>query len=121
MKGITYWAKKLKSEIYILYYASRDPRVSWLTKLFIALLVAYILSPVDLIPDFIPVLGYLDDLIIVPVGITIALRMIPEPVVTEAKAKAGHLVRKAKSWAGAAIVIAIWFLVLALAYKFLLT
>jgi uncharacterized membrane protein YkvA (DUF1232 family) len=77
------WAGRLKSETYALYLAYRHPGVRWYAKLFAACVVAYALSPIDLIPDFIPVLGYLYDLIIVPLGIAIAVRMIPAGVMEE--------------------------------------
>jgi uncharacterized membrane protein YkvA (DUF1232 family) len=67
------WAKKLKKQIFILYLAYKDKRVTWYAKLFTACVVAYAFSPIDLIPDFIPILGYLDDIILVPLGITLAL------------------------------------------------
>ena len=70
-------ARRLKEEIYALYLAYRDPRVPWYARLFAAGVVAYAFSPIDLIPDFIPVLGFPDDLILVPLGVVLALRMIP--------------------------------------------
>ena len=74
------WAKNLKRQIFILYFAYKDERVPWYAKLFTACVVAYAFSPIDLIPDFIPILGYLDDVIIVPLGIMFALKMIPKNV-----------------------------------------
>lgn len=82
----TYWqqrVKYLKIEIQALLLAYRDPRVPWYAKVVTAGVVAYTLSPIDIIPDFIPILGYLDDLILVPLGIALALRLIPEAVLTE--------------------------------------
>ena len=78
-------AKRLRSETYAMYLAYRDPRVPWHAKAFAALVVSYAFSPIDLIPDFIPILGYLDDLILVPAGIALALRMIPPEVMEEAR------------------------------------
>ena len=75
-KKIKTWARKLKRQIFILYFACKDERVPWYAKLFTACVVAYAFSPIDLIPDFIPILGYLDDVILVPLGIIIALKMI---------------------------------------------
>lgn len=69
--------KDLKAKLYILYYAYKDPRVSWYLKLFILLILGYALSPIDLIPDFIPILGYLDDFLLLPVGIILALTVLP--------------------------------------------
>jgi uncharacterized membrane protein YkvA (DUF1232 family) len=82
------WARHLKNETYALYFAYRDPRVSWYAKALIAFVVVHTFSPIDLIPDFIPVLGYLDDLIITPLGLTLALRLIPAAVMQEARIKA---------------------------------
>ena len=81
-------ASYLRKETYALYFAYRDRRVPWYAKLLVALVVAYTFSPLDLIPDFIPVLGYLDDLIITPLGLALALRLIPAEVMAEARIKA---------------------------------
>lgn len=104
------WASHLKKETYALYFAYRDPRVPWYVKALIAFVVAHTLSPIDLIPDFIPVLGYLDDLIITPLGLAIALKLIPAVVMEEARLKAesslidgGNIKRR-----GLIIVISIW-------------
>lgn len=88
---IASWKKtvrKLKAEILALYYASRDPRTPWYAKAWVALVVAYALSPLDLIPDFIPILGYLDDLVLIPLGILAAIKMIPADVMAESRARA---------------------------------
>lgn len=107
------WARKLKTETYALYYAYRDPRVPWYTKLLAAFVVAHTLSPIDLIPDFIPILGYLDDLIITPLGLAIVLKMIPEEVMIEARRNAGLSMEKMDrvSRAGMLIVVCIWLLI----------
>ena len=81
-------ANALKREVTALYFAYRDPRTPWYARLFCLLVVSYMLSPIDLIPDFIPVLGYLDDLVLIPLGITLALRMIPAPVMADARKNA---------------------------------
>jgi uncharacterized membrane protein YkvA (DUF1232 family) len=81
-------AKKLKQQMYTLWFACKDPRTSWYTKIFAAFIVAYAFSPIDLIPDFIPLIGHLDDLIIVPLGMTLVLKMISPPVIATSKAKA---------------------------------
>lgn len=106
-------AKQLKTEAYSLYLAYKDPRVPWYGKLFIALVVAHTFSPVDLIPDFVPVLGYLDDLIIIPLGIALAVRMVPKEVLDECRLKTKDTMnqKKPKSWLGPAIVIGIWLLI----------
>ncbi|WP_003542470.1 YkvA family protein [Desulfotomaculum nigrificans] len=109
IKKLKNWAKNFKSEVYTLYLAYRDPRVPWYAKLFIACVVGYAFSPIDLIPDFIPVLGYLDDLVLIPLGVTLALKMIPEPVLEEARKKAiDFRPGKPKSWGAAIIIIAVW-------------
>ena len=109
-------AGQLRVETYALYLAYRDPRVPWYAKLFAAGVVGYALSPIDLIPDFIPVLGYLDDLVIIPVGVALALRMIPEPVMEECRVNAREALRQDTpgNWMVAAIIVAIWVLALTL-------
>ena len=115
------WARQLKVEVYALYLAYRDPRVAWHARLFTACVVAYALSPIDLIPDFIPVLGYLDDLILIPLGIKIALSMIPPQVMAESRAKAGDLLAQGKpvSWGAAVLIIALWLSLFFLAVVFI--
>ncbi len=81
-------AKDLKKETYTLYLVYKDSRVSWWKRLFLGIVIGYAFCPIDLIPDFIPVLGYLDDLILVPIGIAIALKLIPKEVVAECREKA---------------------------------
>ncbi len=111
------WARRLKVETYALYLAYRDPRAPWYARVFAACVVAYAFSPIDLIPDFVPVLGYVDDLILVPVGIWLALRMIPSEVMVESRAQAQQTLRgdKPVNWAAAAAIVAIWLLLAALA------
>ncbi len=105
-------ARQLKVEVYALYLAYQDPRVSWFARIFTACIVAYAFSPIDLIPDFIPVIGYLDDLILIPLGIKIALSMIPAEVIAENREKARELIGQDKpvNWAAAAFIILIWLL-----------
>jgi len=104
------WAKSLKRQIFILYYACKDERVPWYAKVFTACIVAYAFSPVDLIPDFIPILGYLDDVILLPLGIMFALKMIPKGVLSDCEVKAEELMQKGKprNWVGGSIIILIW-------------
>ena len=106
-------ATALKREVYALYIAARDPRVPWYAKVVMGLVLAYALSPIDLIPDFVPVLGYLDDLIIVPLGIALALRMVPAQVMIDARKQAEELSQQGKlvSRAGAIIIIVIWVII----------
>ena len=115
-------ARQLKVETYALYLASKDPEVPWFAKALTACVVAYALSPIDLIPDFIPVLGYLDDIILIPLGITIALRLIPVPVMQRCREQARMDLDggKLKSLWGAAAVIAVWLILLALVVMFVL-
>lgn len=111
------WASRLKQETYALYFAYRDPRVPWYAKALAAFVVAHTFSPIDLIPDFIPILGYLDDLIITPLGLALALKLIPSEVMAEARVEAASRLQEGKivSRAGAAIVITIWLTCILLA------
>lgn len=109
-------ARQLKAETYALYLAYRDPRVPWYAKVVVACVVAYALSPIDLIPDFVPILGYLDDLIIVPAGIRLALRLIPIEVMQECRERArAELERhgRPKSWVAAGFILLVWLAVAA--------
>lgn len=103
-------AKQLKSELFVLFHAYRDPRVPLHAKLFVMAVVAYAFSPIDLVPDFIPVLGYLDDLILVPLGIILAMRMIPAEVLEDCRAKAVQtkLSGKPRNWIAGTLIILIW-------------
>ena len=105
-------AKRLETETYALYLAYRDPAVPWHAKAFAALVVAHTVSPIDLIPDFIPVLGYLDDLIITPIGIALSVRMIPPDVMARARQAAAQasVEGKINTRAGIVIVLVIWAL-----------
>ena len=115
-------ARQLKTQTYALYLAYRHPGVPWYAKIFSACIVAYLFSPIDLIPDFIPILGYLDDLILVPLGIMLALKMIPEDVWQECKQEALNAMRQDQpvNWIAAGVIIAIWLLLLALVIWFVL-
>jgi uncharacterized membrane protein YkvA (DUF1232 family) len=103
-------ALSIKRDMMTVYYAIKDPRTPWYAKVVAALVVGYALSPIDLIPDFIPVLGYLDDIILVPLGILITIRLIPPAVIADCRAKVDHEFdgKKPKSWIGAAIIIILW-------------
>ena len=105
-------ARALKRETYALYLAYRDPRTPWYARLFAAAVVAYALSPIDLIPDFIPVLGYLDDLLLLPGLIWLAIRLLPPEVLAQCRgqADAWMLAQKAKprSWLGAVLIVTVW-------------
>lgn len=110
-------ARKLKRDTYALYLACRDPRTPWYAKVLIGCVAAYAFSPVDLIPDFIPVLGYLDDLVLVPLGIALAIRMVPPDVLAEYRAKAEETLGRGRprNWAAGAVIIGIWGLLAVLA------
>jgi uncharacterized membrane protein YkvA (DUF1232 family) len=120
MSVIKRWKQRvrhLKTETYAIYLAYKDSRVPWYAKILIAFVVVHTFSPIDLIPDFIPVLGYLDDLIIAPLGIALAIRMIPEDVMAECReaARASIGQDRPTSWVAVMVIIAIWLLIAALA------
>ena len=110
------WASTLKRDVVALYLAARDPRVPWYAKVVAACVAAYALSPIDLIPDFIPVLGYLDDVILVPLGIALAIRLIPPALFEEHRqAAAIRIATRPTSRVGAVVVVVIWLTVAVLA------
>jgi len=109
------WAKKLKAELYALYLAYRDPRVPLHARVFAACVVGYAFSPIDLIPDPIPVLGYLDDLVLVPLGVWLAVRMIPPKVLDEKRAEAQEAGDRPVNRVAAVIVVGVWVALAALA------
>lgn len=111
------WARGLKRDVMALWLAARDPRVPMLPKLLAGLVAAYALSPIDLIPDFIPVLGYLDDLLIVPAGIWLAVRMIPAQVLDDLRARAEEQLRPI-SWFELVLVLAIWLAALGVVWRY---
>lgn len=103
------WARTLKRDTVALYLAARDPRVPWYAKVVAACVAAYALSPIDLIPDFIPVIGYLDDIILVPLGIALAIRLVPPALLAEHRASASAWIAKRPvSRIGALVIILIW-------------
>ncbi|MBB4351664.1 MULTISPECIES: YkvA family protein [Rhizobiaceae] len=108
LKKAKAWAKALKRDIVALWLAARDPRVPLSAKLVAGAVAAYALSPIDLIPDFIPVLGYLDDLILVPVGILIAIRLVPQELMSEFRLAAEQRSGRPVSRSGLAFILAIW-------------
>jgi len=115
------WAHAVRRDVHALYLAAQDPRVPWIAKVLASAVAAYALSPIDLIPDFIPVLGHLDDLIIVPLGIVLAVRLIPPELMAEHRAAAQAAIAQPHSTSGALVIIAIWtaatMLVFWLAYR----
>ncbi len=102
------WARRLKVEVYALYLAYKDPRVPWYARAFAAVVVGYALSPIDLIPDPIPVLGYLDDLILIPLGVALAIRMIPPRVLAECREEARNAKGRPVSKVAAVVVVVGW-------------
>ena len=103
-------------ETFALYLVARHPGTPWYAKLFVAGIVAYALSPIDLIPDFVPILGYLDDLILIPIGIAVAIRMVPPSVLTECRARAQEVMSQGKpvSRTAGAVIVVIWIALAAL-------
>ena len=112
MADIRKWAKELKRQTLIVYFAARDPRTPWLVRLLALAVAAYALSPIDLIPDFIPVLGYLDDLIVVPLGVLLVLRLVPLEVKHSAQQQASAVAERPVSRAMAVVIVAIWVVLL---------
>ena len=114
LKNLKEKVKKLKSEIQVLSIAFSDPRTPWTAKLLIGLTIGYLLSPIDLIPDFIPVLGILDDLILVPLLITASIKLIPEIVIIEARLEAVKNPKRMKknNWIVAFFILLLWLLVI---------
>jgi uncharacterized membrane protein YkvA (DUF1232 family) len=104
--------RQLKKETYAIYIACKDPRVPWYARVFAGVVVAYAFSPIDLIPDVIPILGYLDDLILVPLGIILVIKMIPPDVLAECREKAETVISQGKptSKIAAVVIVAIWLL-----------
>jgi uncharacterized membrane protein YkvA (DUF1232 family) len=113
-------ARDFKVEIYALYLAYKDPRVPRYARIFAACVVAYAFSPIDLIPDPIPILGYLDDLILIPLGVTLALKMIPPEVLAECREKARETMPKMPvNRTAAVVIIAVWVALAAFTIKWL--
>jgi len=104
--------RALEADTYALYLAARDPRVPWPAKAVAAITVAYALSPIDLIPDFIPVIGHLDDLVLVPLGLALAIRLIPPPILAEHRAEAARRFAQGgpRSRVGIVLVAVVWLL-----------
>lgn len=107
LAGLRQRARALKAETHVLYLAARHPGTPWYAKLLVAAIVAYAFSPIDLIPDFIPVLGLLDDLVLIPLGIWLAIRLVPETVLAECRSRAQERGKRVSRVAGA-VIVAIW-------------
>jgi uncharacterized membrane protein YkvA (DUF1232 family) len=110
-------ARQLKTEVYALYLAYKDARTPWYAKVFTAVVVGYAFSPIDLIPDPIPILGYLDDLVLIPLGAYLAVKMIPPQVMQESRAKAKEVIAQGKpvNKVAAVVIVLIWIGLAALA------
>ena len=114
-------ARKIKQEVFAVYLACRDPRTPWYAKALAAIVAGYAFSPLDLIPDFIPVLGYLDDLILIPLGIALVIRILPADVLQECreKAQAHFKTGKPTNWIAGCVVVAIWIILFAIFLNYL--
>jgi uncharacterized membrane protein YkvA (DUF1232 family) len=112
------WARLLKGDVVMLWFAYRHPQTPLYAKILAVLVVAYAFSPIDLIPDFIPVLGYVDDLVLIPLGVWLVLRMIPPEIMAECRARAtAEGVQVAERWLGASAIVALWLGVAYAAYR----
>jgi uncharacterized membrane protein YkvA (DUF1232 family) len=114
------WARITQRDAVALYLAARDPRVQWYAKAMAVLIAAYALSPIDLIPDFIPILGYLDELILLPLAIAGVVRLIDPEIMTEHRARASQMAERPTSKLGAALIVVLWSLAIALVAWWLL-
>jgi uncharacterized membrane protein YkvA (DUF1232 family) len=115
---IQVWARELKRDAYAVYLAARDPDTPWYVKILAAVVAAYAFSPIDIIPDFIPVLGYLDDLILVPLGIWLVVSLIPQQAMAEYRVQATELMQNRHSGRFAAIaIVAVWIFGAALLWR----
>ncbi|ESY85931.1 membrane protein [Mesorhizobium sp. LNHC220B00] len=108
LSALKSWARGIKRDIVALWLAARDPRVPWYAKAAAGAVAAYALSPIDLIPDFISIIGYLDDVVIVPIGILLAVRLVPPELMEEFRQEAIRRESRPKSLFGAAVIAAIW-------------
>lgn len=115
------WAKSFKRQTLVVYFAARDPRTPLFVRMLAILVAAYALSPIDLIPDFIPVIGYLDDLILLPLGIALIVKLTPPAVIQTAQAQAAAATEKPTSYLAAVVVVGIWLLIAFLSYRWLST
>src|SRR3954466_3744467 len=108
MRQLRDWARTIRRDVVAVWIAARDPRVPWYAKTLALAVAAYALSPIDLIPDFIPIVGYLDDLVIVPLGILLVVKLVPTELMAEFRTEAVRREAKPRSLAAAAVFVAIW-------------
>ena len=108
LEQFKHWARQIKRDTVAVYFAARDPRTPLLVRCLAVAIAAYALSPIDLIPDFIPILGYLDDLLIVPIGLWLVVRLLPDAVLAESRQKADALLARPQSSLAAAILVSVW-------------
>ncbi len=121
LKKLKTWARVMKRDVVALWLAARDPRTPMVAKIVACSIAAYALSPIDLIPDFIPVLGYLDDLLIIPLGIVLAIKLVPPVLMAEFRVLADERIQRPTSRAGLLSIMAIWLLVAAMALRWCYT
>ena len=121
--GLKARAKELKSQVVALYFAARDPRTPWYAKLLVIAIVAYAVSPIDLIPDFIPVLGFVDELILLPIAIVLATKLVPSEVLAECRERAVNAgkVASRSGRVAAALIILLWVALIVLAVAWMRT
>jgi uncharacterized membrane protein YkvA (DUF1232 family) len=108
LSSLRNWAKTLKRDVMALWLAGRDPRVPWYAKALAAAVAAYALSPIDLIPDFVPILGYVDDLVLVPLGIAVVVRLIPAETLQDLRRQASELLDRPASRVATALILSVW-------------
>lgn len=110
------WARRLKRDVVAVYHAARDPRTPWAVRLLALLVAAYALSPIDLIPDIVPVLGYLDDLLLLPLGLLLVIRLLPPEVLADARRRAAATLARPRSLAAGVVIGALWLAAAAAAW-----
>jgi len=120
LQGLREQARALKRQTLVVYYVARDPELPWSLRLLALLVAAYALSPIDLIPDFIPVLGLLDDLVLLPLGLALVLRWTPAPVRARALARAAAAAERPSSRTAALVIVLVWLLAAGLLLRWLL-
>jgi uncharacterized membrane protein YkvA (DUF1232 family) len=109
------WARGIRRDVVAVWHAARDPRTPWAARVLALLVAAYALSPIDLIPDFVPVLGYLDDLLLVPLGLLLVIRLLPPAVLADARQRAAQTLARPRSRVAAVAIVALWLAAMAAA------